>query len=135
MDYCLVVSVGYAVVTLLLWETLALLWTLVYPQEYVFLLYGLPAASLAFFLGALVNCTFQALGALLSLDPKTSILIGWTLLALAAFVAGTLSSPPATLEGFVKVMWGAGQAMANTFPASKIFYDIGNLTLAMVGVK
>jgi len=135
VDYCIVISVGYAVTVMVLWEVLALLWFLYEPSVMVYSIYGPVAALAIFFLGALINCFFQAIGSALSLSPSLSITLGWSLLSLTLFLASIAASPPSDVEGYVAAVIGATQALTNSFPASKIFYDIGNLTLAVVGLS
>ena len=135
MDYCLVISVGYAVTVLTLWEAFAGLWALVEPSVISYALYGPLIAIMVFVVGSIVNCTFQALGSAFSLSPSVAIGIGWSLISLTLFVMAILPHPPSSVQDFAKAVLGGAQALTNSFPASKIFYDIGNFTLALVGVK
>jgi len=135
VEYCIVLSVGYSATVMTLWEFMALVWSLYDPAVLGYAVYGPLVALLVFLLGSAVNCAFQMLGNLFSLQPSTSITIGWSLLSLGFFLMVVANNPPLTLADFVKGVIGAAQALANNFPSSKLFYDIGNATLALVGIK
>ena len=135
MEYCVVLSVGYSVTVMALWELMALVWSFYDPAVLGYALYGPLVALLAFLIGSAINCTFQALGSFFSLQPSLSIAVGWSLLSLGFFLMVAANNPPLTLTDYVKGVIGAAQALANNFPSSKLFYDIGNVTLTLVGIR
>ncbi|ABU81216.1 hypothetical protein Igni_0032 [Ignicoccus hospitalis KIN4/I] len=133
MKYCLVLSVGYGVALLTLWTALSLAWGLVDFNALGFLPYGAILSALVAILGALVNCTFEALGNLLGVEPPTSVLAGWTLVMFTYFVI--TNPPPAGLGEFVWAVGRAAMFVSNAFPASDLFYELGNFTLTAVGLR
>ena len=133
MKYCIVVSVGYGVAILALWETLAFVWALENPVALNYAAYGFLAAAFAFLLGSAINCAFELAGSFFHLSSSLSIKVGWVLLMLTYFI---LSTPvPTNLWDFVSALVEAGMSVANPFPSSHIFYELGNLTLTAVGIR
>ena len=138
MNYCGVMSVGYGIAAGGLWLIVSLTLSVVYPltTSLAFLSLSLPIAFSTILLGTTLNCIFETLGQHFSLDPHTSILLGWLTLGLIGALFGlSQSPPPATLEGIANAVYRTGtESLSNSFLSSDIFYKIGNLTLSALGL-